>query len=498
MELELPQLLEVENATAPSGAPSISPKGRRTFGELIRTDPLSTITTISIDALAATIAVALAWWWVIASQSPHPPMWWFALYVPTVIVVMGARSMYRRSLNRRFLDEFFGILSSTAIASMLLLCNLVIFGITDRPGAAVAKLWVCASILVPFGRLVRVLIQRRLQQHSHLVSPTLVIGSGPVTQHVIDRMIAAPEHGMHPVGVLSAESLTRGDQAIDTRHAPYLGTVDHLEQAIADTGAERLVVAFTNVRWEMLTAAVRIAHRHGLRVWVVPRMYEVIGSKSAVDHIGGMPLLSVPHTNPRGWQFRAKHISDRITAGLILLAISPIFLSLVLLVRLSSPGPIFFAQQRVGRDGQVFGCLKFRSMRLPDPATPEFIPKTGTAPGGVEGVDRRTRIGKLMRSTSMDELPQLLNVLRGEMSLVGPRPERPEFVTLFEAQIRRYGERHRVKAGVTGWAQVNGLRGQTSIADRAEWDNYYIENWSLWLDLKILVLTVLAVLKKAE
>jgi lipopolysaccharide/colanic/teichoic acid biosynthesis glycosyltransferase len=137
-------------------------------------------------------------------------------------------------------------------------------------------------------------------------------------------------------------------------------------------------------------------------------------------------------------------------------------------------------------------------MRPPRESDSAFELTAGAAPGGVEGVDRRTRIGKIMRQTSLDELPQLLNVLRGDMSLVGPRPERPEFVELFEMQIRRYGERHRVKAGVTGWAQVHGLRGQTSIADRAEWDNYYIENWSLWLDIKILFLTVLAVLKRAE
>ena len=122
----------------------------------------------------------------------------------------------------------------------------------------------------------------------------------------------------------------------------------------------------------------------------------------------------------------------------------------------------------------------------------------GAAPGGVEGDDRRTRIGKIMRKTSMDELPQLLNVIKGDMSLVGPRPERPEFVELFEMQVRRYGDRHRVKAGITGWAQVHGLRGQTSIADRAEFDNYYIENWSLLLDFKVLILTVLAVLRSAE
>jgi lipopolysaccharide/colanic/teichoic acid biosynthesis glycosyltransferase len=137
-------------------------------------------------------------------------------------------------------------------------------------------------------------------------------------------------------------------------------------------------------------------------------------------------------------------------------------------------------------------------MRASDASDATFELKTGAAPGGVEGVDRRTKIGKILRATSLDELPQFINVLRGEMSLVGPRPERPEFVELFEAQIQRYGERHRVRAGVTGWAQVHGLRGQTSIADRAEWDNYYIENWSLALDLKILALTVPAVLRRAE
>jgi lipopolysaccharide/colanic/teichoic acid biosynthesis glycosyltransferase len=137
-------------------------------------------------------------------------------------------------------------------------------------------------------------------------------------------------------------------------------------------------------------------------------------------------------------------------------------------------------------------------MRPPRASDADFQLVAGQAPGGVEGVDRRTAIGKIMRRTSLDELPQLLNVIKGDMSLVGPRPERPEFVELFEAQILRYGERHRVKAGVTGWAQVNGLRGQTSIADRAEWDNYYIENWSVALDIKILALTVLAVVHRAE
>jgi lipopolysaccharide/colanic/teichoic acid biosynthesis glycosyltransferase len=227
-------------------------------------------------------------------------------------------------------------------------------------------------------------------------------------------------------------------------------------------------------------------------------MFDATGEHMWVDHIGGLPLLALARTDPHGWQFAVKDVLDRTATTLGLLLIAPIFLILMVLVKVSSPGPIFFRQPRVGRDGKVFDCLKFRTMREAKPSESEFVPEAGAAPGGVEGVDRRTWIGKIMRATSMDELPQLLNVLRGEMSLVGPRPERPEYVELFDEQIRRYGERHRVKACVSGWAQVHGLRGQTSIADRAEYDNFYIENWSLALDLKILALTVLAVFRGAQ
>jgi lipopolysaccharide/colanic/teichoic acid biosynthesis glycosyltransferase len=173
-------------------------------------------------------------------------------------------------------------------------------------------------------------------------------------------------------------------------------------------------------------------------------------------------------------------------------------------VKLSSPGPALFKQRRVGRDGRVFDFYKFRSMREPsheageeDTSALDFLLAGDIAPGGVEGEDRRTAVGRLLRSSSLDELPQLLNVLRGDMSLVGPRPERPEFVELFRNDILRYGDRHRVRSGITGWAQVHGLRGQTSLAERVEWDNYYIAHWSLGLDLKILALTVVALFRNA-
>ena len=158
---------------------------------------------------------------------------------------------------------------------------------------------------------------------------------------------------------------------------------------------------------------------------------------------------------------------------------------------------MIFRQRRIGRDGKAFDFYKFRSMRT-DEDEDAFTPTDGRAPGGIEGIDRRTPIGRFLRRSAIDELPQFLNVLKGEMSIVGPRPERPEYVEMFGRDHDRYSDRHRVKSGITGWAQVHGLRGQTSLSDRVEWDNFYIENWSLWLDLKILLMTIAAVVRSGD
>ncbi len=179
--------------------------------------------------------------------------------------------------------------------------------------------------------------------------------------------------------------------------------------------------------------------------------------------------------------------------------LSPILLLLALGVRLSSPGPVLFRQRRVGLDGREFNLLKFRSMRMPaQPDEAVAGHPDDLAPGGVEGADRRTPLGRFLRRSSLDELPQLINVLRGEMSLVGPRPERPEFVDRFSEVHDRYDERHRVKSGITGWAQIHGLRGRTSLADRVEMDNFYIEHFSLALDLRIILRTLVVLFRNAE
>ena len=477
------------------------------FVELIRIDPWYSMITLGIDTLYAAISVLLAQWWAGELVHERNIALYSWIFVPIVIVVLATRRQYRQKLEQGFLDDFEPVETSIAVAALatltimlLLVPRLEVGGVVVpyiRPSELILRIWLCAAILIPALRLLRSVLNRWLRRKYQVGAPALVLGSGPVAHQLIARMQQVPEYGLWPTGLLDDARPNEAEMA-ELLGVPYLGTPADLESAARATHAADLIVAPSMLPDDQLARIAHEAQRLGMRVRVVPRLMDAVGSKTRIEHLGGVPLMVLTRVDPKGWQFALKHAVGRSAALLGLVLISPLFLMLMLAVKLSSPGPIFFSQDRIGRDGKVFGCLKFRSMRPADPASASFELQEGVAPGGVEGDDRRTWIGKIMRKTSMDELPQLLNVLRGDMTMVGPRPERPEFVELFEMHVRRYGDRHRVKAGITGWAQVHGLRGQTSIADRAEWDNYYIENWSLLLDFKILLLTVLAVLRPTE
>lgn len=476
--------------------------------ELVRVDPWYSVITVAVDALYAAIAVLLAHWWIPGALEHERNLALYSwIFVPVVVVVLATRGLYRQKLGQGFLDEFEPVETSiavSALATMTIIMMLVPYlppGAVVvpyvRPSELVLKIWVCAAILIPAVRLLRSLLNRYLRRRFRVGVPALVVGSGRVAHQLISRMQQVPDYGLWPAGLLDDRRPSEADMA-GMLGVPYRGTTANLESAARASRAEDLIIAQSALPDDQLARVAKEAQRLGMRVRVVPRLMDAVGSNTRIEHLGGIPLMVLERINPKGWQFAVKHALDRSAALLGLVLISPLFITLALAVKLSSPGPVLFSQERIGRDGKVFGCLKFRSMLPPEPGTAGFALQEGAAPGGVEGDDRRTWIGKIMRKTSMDELPQLINVLRGDMSMVGPRPERPEFVELFEMHVRRYGERHRVKAGMTGWAQVHGLRGQTSIADRAEWDNYYIENWSLLLDFKILLLTVLAVLRPTE
>ncbi|HWH92305.1 MAG TPA: exopolysaccharide biosynthesis polyprenyl glycosylphosphotransferase [Baekduia sp.] len=448
-----------------------------------------------IDAVCLAVALVLALRW------PHEAValsegWPLVLFPPLVMLLLLIRGMYERRLRPTILDGVVPIAGSVSIAAMFVVVMQVYLGGTAAVSSVAAHLWAVALVGVGGARVGLLGVQRLARTRGLDGAPTLIVGAGTVGMRLARRLEQSPEYGLTPVGFLDADPLETGRH--DSPGIPVLGSPDELDWVAQLTRAEHVVIAFSSEPDERLVDLVRRCEALGLEVSLVPRLFESLNHRATYEPLGGTPLMGLRSVHPKGWQFAVKHGFDRLGAALLILAFGPLMAAIALTVRLSSPGPVIFRQRRVGRDGTVFDLFKFRSMRMPDPSADGFRPGADSAPGGVEGADRRTWIGRLLRRTSLDELPQFFNVLLGDMSLVGPRPERPEFVELFETDIRRYGDRHRVKSGVTGWAQVHGLRGQTSLSDRVEWDNYYIEHWTLGLDFKILALTLLEVLRPAE
>ncbi|HTZ87769.1 MAG TPA: exopolysaccharide biosynthesis polyprenyl glycosylphosphotransferase [Solirubrobacteraceae bacterium] len=421
-----------------------------------------------------------------------------------VVLLFSLRGLYRTRLRALILDGVVPVLSAVSVGAMAV----IVFGLFANgkapPQDDLVRVWLLALAGVGLGRVGLSLLQRWARSRRLVGKPVLIMGAGVVGAQVARRLEAHPEYGLAPVGFLDEDP--RSIAEVGGRDLPVLGTVEDLDGTVARTGVRNLIVAFSSVTDERVSRLIQRCQELGIEVSVVPRMFDTINNRVGYDTVGGLPLMSFTMVDPRGFQFAIKHALDRLLAIVFLLLFSPILIVSALAVRLSSSGPVLFSQRRVGRDGKPFDLYKFRSMRI-EKGGPAGEEETGplehllggdTAPGGVEGDDRRTAVGRFLRRTSLDELPQLLNVLKGEMSIIGPRPERPEFVELFNQDIVRYDDRHRVKSGITGWAQVHGLRGQTSLAERVEWDNYYIANWSLGLDLKIVALTVVALMRSAE
>ena len=420
--------------------------------------------------------------------------WLAAIDVAYVLIVIGMRARHIQASRASALDGCIEALKVCSLGALLALATAAILG-ARRPVPIGPQLWLVTSVVVCAARLAMQVAQRRARRRGALMTPTLVLGSGIAGGHdVVRRLLGTPEDGLRPVGFLDADPMP-GAADVDLG-VPVLGGPDDLLDACSDSGARHVILAFESERDQRLAELVRRCQELRVGVSVLPRLYEAVSERGRLEHVGGLPLFS-PHTiDPRGWQFTAKHAIDRAIALAGLIVLSPVLLALALAVRFSSPGPVIFRQPRVGRDGHVFELLKFRTM-LADHGE-RFTPRADLAPGGIEGADRRTRAGRWLRSSSLDELPQLVNVLRGEMSLIGPRPERPEFAEQFAREIDRYDDRHRVKSGITGWAQANGLRGQTSIADRVKFDNHYIRNWSPGLELRTVALTLAEVVRFRE
>jgi exopolysaccharide biosynthesis polyprenyl glycosylphosphotransferase len=461
-----------------------------------------------LDVVVLSLAASAALFAAPALGDPAS-RWLAAVFPLLTLVILRARRSPDERLNGSLLDTGAYVLGVVSLAAVLTMAAGSILGGPHQVSIAL-RLWLFAAVYLVLARGVLLSIRRQAVRTAALATPTLIVGAGVVGEHIFKRLSAEPNYGLRPVGYLDAEPL-RSAKPDGDEHLPVLGGVEDLAQAVAQTHARHVILAFSSVPDHVLVEKAKECARLGVEVSIVPRLYEQVNDRATLDHVGGVPLLTLSPTDPRGWQFTVKHAFDRVFAAVALLLLAPLMLASALAVRLSSPGPILFRQRRIGRDGGEFTMLKFRTMRGDPSDAGEADARWAALIRGEAGepsdltvraqepstrpANRTTSVGRVLRILSMDELPQLFNVLRGDMSVVGPRPERVGYVREFEQAVRGYGDRHRVKAGMTGWAQVNGLRGETSIADRVEWDNYYIQNWSLALDLRIIAMTVSEVLR---
>jgi exopolysaccharide biosynthesis polyprenyl glycosylphosphotransferase len=428
---------------------------------------------------------------------------WTVSFCLLALLLFQHHGLYRLRIGIPLLDDVRRVAVCISVAAMSVLTARLL---VERTGAAseLVRPWVFALVYVVGGRVALYWSQTKARVAGDARRSTLVLGAGRVGRVVARRLLARPELGLGPVAFLDSGPLLEHEG--DELELPLAGGFDELDDAIERYGAEHLIVTFADEPDSVMLALANRAESLGVTVSIVPRLFEKIPERITVEHLGGLPLVTAHPSNPRGVEMAIKYALDRIVAAALLLLTGPVFVASALGVYLTMGRPIFFRQPRVGVDGRVFDMLKFRSMRQAPAAAgiaaeadiewlASQLGEHSGAPVEFDAEHRRTPVGSLLRRTSLDELPQLLNVLRGEMSLVGPRPERVSYVERLEPHVYRYGDRHRVKSGITGWAQVNGLRGSTSLADRVEWDNFYIENFSLWLDLKIVALTVVAVIK---
>ncbi len=400
--------------------------------------------------------------------------------VSVTLVLFASRQYYvPRAASR--VDQLYAIFAGVSAGSLfaVAIATFVFRGspiVADYPRAMTVYAWLLSIILLMVGRGFHQTVRDWLRSRGIGRDRLILVGSGEIARAILQRIQWSPQLGYEVLGVV-AEGGIRKFSGVTV-----LGTPEQLPELIERYRVDEVIIAMPEEGHRATIDVVGYCQRGRVSIKIFPDVFQFITSQATIDELGGLPLLSVRDFAMRGYMLAFKRLMDLVGAAVGLVALSPLMLLVALAIKLESSGPVFFIQERMGLDGRSFPMIKFRSMRTD-------AESTGPA-WTVDNDPRRTRIGTLIRKINVDETPQLINVLLGEMSLVGPRPEQPYYVEQFRRTVPGYMDRHREKAGLTGWAQVNGMRGDTSIDERTKFDLWYIENWSLFLDVKILIRTV--------
>ena len=388
-------------------------------------------------------------------------------------------NLYTTNRSRTHIGELFAVFKASITATLILVA--LTYFTRERYSRLTLGLFLgYALVLVSVTRLVLRLALAEVRRRGFNLKTILVIGEGVLGLRVVETVRDHRELGFRVVGVL-AQDQEKARKKV--RGAPVIGGVEDVEKVLDAQQVDQVIIALPLDQQLVVKDLMERLALRTVDVKVVPDLYQYITLYGGLEEFGGLPIISLQGDPMDGWSRVAKRAFDILFSLLAIGVTAPIMLLTAVMVKLTSRGPTLYRQERMGMDGHTFHILKFRTMRTD-------AELSGAMMASAED-PRRTPIGTFLRKYSIDELPQFFNVLVGDMSLVGPRPERPVFIEEFKRQIPRYHLRHKVKSGITGWAQINGLRGQTSIQKRIEYDLYYIENWSLLMDLKILVRTAL-------
>ena len=441
------------------------------------------------DILATGLAVPIAYWlrFVVEIQPVTkglPPANMYLSLIPVVLVlypvVFYFQGLYHRRRMRSRFEEGLRVVVAVMLATVLLTAGLTFY---RPPGFTYSRLFLVVFAvvdlsLVGFARWAISAGLARIRRSGKNLQRVLVIGAGELGRMVVERLNEHEEYGFAVVGFLDDDP---GRQQRELQGVPVLGTTKDLQKTVTEFAVDQVMIALPLASHYRTVQLVREAGEYLVDIKVVPDVLQYYVMRAGIEDLDGLPLINLTQIPLQGFNQIVKRAFDIFGSTLLLLATSWLFPLIAWLIKREDEGPVFFSQVRTGMDGQSFRLFKFRSMRTDAETVTTWTRNRDT---------RVTRIGEFLRRTNLDELPQLYNVFRGDMSLVGPRPEQPKFVERFRSRYPAYNVRHRVRAGLTGWAQVNGLRGDTSIRQRVVHDLYYIENWSFGLDLRILWRTV--------
>ena len=408
---------------------------------------------------------------------------WSGVYLlPVWLVFFALAGLYNVSRQRNLPNKLYKIFISSSAAILLLIVYIFLGKVSFFSRLILVYTWALSIILVFFGRVIIDQIRTLLFRYDIGVRRTICIGANECTQKIISLSNQNVSLGMKVIGVLN------GAKNHDDNGLKIIGEIGDLESIIKSRQVDEVILTDMSIPESQINALVLVCADNNVDFKFIPNTFFMITSHVDIKELVGLPMMEIRSTPLDGWGRIAKRVFDIVISVMGLVVSLPFSIIAIIGTKLTSEGPIFYTHDRVGRDGKTFRLIKFRSMYKDAEKNGRFWTEKND--------NRITPFGRFLRKTNIDEIPQFANVLKGDMSFVGPRPEQPAFVEKFQKEIPEYFRRHRVKSGLTGWAQANGLKGDTSIQERVRYDIFYIENWSLWFDMKIILKTVVLIIKE--